>query len=550
MKIPFRRPVKPAPAQAKENLIDQAVDANIKEDSDQPADQSSAIDFDAELAALSAKADTEAGNDAPAGDDPNATPPDGGDTPPSGDTPPAGDTPADTPPADGGDTPPADEPPAEEEEPQPIEEASSGEIAGPGDTGERELAVEGIARLQRCLQSLEEAHNHGVVSPLLANMVDTELASVAGLLGLNLPPAISQEAMETPSGRYSSTKARVIELLKQAWAKLQEWYAKAAGWYKEYQVAQQARAGQYPKTIEGYRKRLQVLEGKEIDLNEEIELGLGALSHNYNTNTFETLASAGRLVAHTAAQMSMMSVKVDMKRALSIAELVDDYDPAAVDVTAGIKTTHLNFPNVQQTYRVTGTSNGFVSDASVKQQLTERSKEGSGVFVVSGLPGGKRWSWSLTSVGSRMGFGDFENASRALSESGFRAETTEATNTQLSMPVTVATVEQLLVLAESVMTGAKTTTMGVQVANHHLQTLKKAVDGMLSKLSKETPGSVLYAQEATRCTALWIAAFERTFVLPVIEASRYVDSGSVQALKMAGQVMARLEASLKPEEKK
>lgn len=508
-----------------ENLIDKAVEANAAASSEDPAEQSVAVDFDREIKAL--QESTKPDDTPEEGSDPQ--PSEGGDSTAEGGADEGAEGNASAP-EDGGE-PEGEAPP---EDPLPEDELSEEDKAAfdevkPTDTDpspKTEAAVESMGRLARVLEQIEHAELHGNLDDMSIAMLDEEVDAAA--VAANVPPlpTVAAENVFTDKvGALKDKAVKVINAIIEAFRKAAKY---AAGFVKHTLNVYRAYNGNYKKTASGMRTRLDTLRGVVIE-DQTINYPLGALSNNRPTLTLDTVLEAGRTAMNFAVGLSEAASKMDRDIISKLAKQGAAPDPAG-----------LAFPNPAKVFKAGESSISLINDGVV-----DYSSEtfGARQFIeLLGMTGGWNVRWEWAPISSSTSWAD---VTAALQQYRFNTEQEATDNTEIEVPVDLASITKLLDAYEALDDMDSTDIHMVAAISTH-QVLTKVLDNVLGALKANAGSHAYNAQEAARAFSLWSTAFERVYVRSVVFANKYAQSTKGEVLKMAGVMLKVYDDATKP----
>lgn len=531
---------------AKENLIDQAAQANQDQNSGDPAKQLSAVDFDAELKRLgdaSASDGAVAGGDVPSGDD-------------------AVDGSAETPPAptpEGDDAEPENKGDADEggedgdnDNDDDDDDSDEAESAEPVPTdADLQKAAEGICRLVRCLQSIEEIHETGVVSPDAAAIAHSEIDTVMADMELDLPAAPATESLRagTEADRFSDLKGRFIAAIRAAWKKFVEWLSKAAAWVRELRRAYQARKGVYDKTAEGYRARLKALAGQtgfEAQLGEMVtldEITLGALGHYSGKSGVDGLLASAALLNITTLKVGQVVTAAGQTNHLqSMLTLTQKLENQPLRALAG----DVEGFNIPDTLKATSSSNAIVATIAdlTAGYVPATGKLGS--VSVGGIPGGLTLNWTF---GEHTGFTDLPDAAREISKVGFNVTHSEPTTTKEIFEINPDGVSKLLDIQKEMSSTLGFMLQAMSRSDASFSSMLSVSKTMLKRLEEyahEQNEPASSVQDLVRIFTLISNSYEKAYIRPLNEMTRALGRGEAKLLEVAGKALVAIDAKLKP----
>ncbi len=402
-------------ATAKENLVEDAVDANKTADTTDPEQVQKNVDFQAELerlknlqgdnsAADSAATDpsTTEGEEGSSGNDAgNAG--DAGDSGEAGEGSGEGETTAD--PEAGGETDPEQKP----DDNQPEEDPGNGDVEASDDAEddeaaeppmeEAEVAQEALKVAAEALGAICRAHEFGVVRPHHVALFDTALESQRISVGIVATPAISRES-DMPEGAASRLRyvaGRIKEFLKEVLAKMREYYGKVMNWIKAAFQAFNEHHGRFQKNTEGLLKRIDYLKGKERpqeeiqELAEKKAISLRALATSSEAPTADSIAEAisvitavGNGIYYSVTQNAAFGPLVDL------VSRVSEHDMERVLVG------DVNAVTPERMFRISGSSSVFANSHIYKNVSRVDTALGGMVdFSVEKLLGLNAYHWEL-----------------------------------------------------------------------------------------------------------------------------------------------------------
>lgn len=524
-----------AVAKEASSLIDGAMKANQDAQSNDPAKQMSATDFDAELKRLqqqsaSASPDSEPAATSSTSNEPAST--DQGSSP-------------DTKEGEGqsakDDNGAATTEPAGEETDDPSATAEP-----PLPEGDLQKATEGISRLVLCLNSIEEAHETGQVSGIAAGIAHNIVDGVIIDLGLDAPaaPALESEANKTENSRYRELKDRITKTLRAAAEKFMEWLRKLMAWIADLRRAYMARKGVYDKTLVGYRARVKALTGQlptDMAIDPRLTLSdvnLGALSHKGSKDGIEGINQAVTELAAFALNL-VNACKVDPATALS----------SVADVTEGMAVQDMEtLAQRIKSYDVAGALRVTPSSTILTASLADYTSEsGDNHVTISGIPGNVAYTWNY---GKHEEFKDLTEAAVEVSKVSFAVSTdkSDAYKTTDSFSVDLSAVTSLLDLyerlAHAMVALAAGQTFHAKSFNA-MATVSKQITAMMEKTATENQHPVSDVQDLVRVFTLISASYERAFVRPVNDIVRVIGRAQEQVLRFAGNSLAAIDTVVK-----
>lgn len=425
----LKRLLATAAVPAKENLVQDAADANNTAGTTDPEQTQKNVDFQAELTRLKELQGDASGDGGDAGlDTGDGATPDGvdagdGSADAGGDLGDAGgDQSTDQAPdnisaatdsaegkgddtdknKDGDDTDPDQDPGNGDADAQA--DAEGGDDAGDDSDVEElnedaEVAQEALRVAAEALGALARAHEHGHVKPQHVKLFDTALESQYINLGVQQRPALSTEnnLPESSMSKLKYAAGRVKEFLKQVLAKIREYYGKIVQWLKAAFRGWQEARGNFEKNTEGLIKRIAYLKGKERPaeeiekLAEEKQISLRALATSSEAPTLESVAETIKVL--TAAGTGIGYAVTDDAAYGQLVDMVSRFDQNNPEASV---TGTENAITPERMFRISGSASVFNNSTLYKNsRKSESSLQGMVDFVIEGLPGLSSYRWTL-----------------------------------------------------------------------------------------------------------------------------------------------------------
>lgn len=430
---------------ARENLVEDAVNANKTEGTTDPEQIQKNVDFEAELARLKELQADPAGSAADAATDPAADPAqaegegegasadanadaggDAGDAGDAGAAAPdqAADASADPAPdqtdpekkdgEEGGDSGDADkdgddaadqnqDPQASDEDPgngNVDTEAAPDENAEEApDADDAEVAQEALRVAVEALNAMARAHELGVVKNHHVALFDAALESQYISLGTVKRPAVSTES-DVPESSASKLKyavGRAKEFLREVLVKMREYAGKILNWIKAFFQGWREHYGHFEKNTEGLLKRIAYLKGKERPA-EEIEklaaektVSVFGLATSDEIPTLDSVADAIKAV-HALTTGILYSVTEESAYGHLVNLVTRASQKDLADTVTGIE----NALTPERMFRVSGSASIFANaDLYKNTRKSESARKGMVEYRIEGILGMKTYKWTL-----------------------------------------------------------------------------------------------------------------------------------------------------------
>lgn len=415
-------------APAKENLIDQAAQANQTAGTTDPEQVQKNVDFQAEIDRLKelqgdnsdggtstdpveGNLDGSGGNDD--GTQPNPDNAGGGDTG-GGDGGEGGEG------ANGGDngdpdpdnTDPEQKSGEDEEDPGNGDVSDEPEASADGEeddqepdedtdppTEDAEIAQEALRVAAEALLAIENAHEIGVVKPRHIALFDLAIESQYLSLGITTRPGVSLESdlPEGSAGKIKYAAGKVAEFLRQILAKMKEYYVKVMRWIRDFFQGYREANGVFAKNTDGLLKRINYLKGKERD---QAEIDQLAEKKAISGRRLSTDGSVPTLASIASGIDAMQSVGKGIRYSVTeeeaygpLVDLVSDFD--VNDMEGAISRTS-NGIRPETMFRIAGTSSVFEnSDLYRNSSIKESSFTNMVDFSIRNLFGLSSYVWTL-----------------------------------------------------------------------------------------------------------------------------------------------------------
>lgn len=541
-------------APAAENMIDEALKANQAADSADPAVQQSAVDFDAELAALNAQVKAEnpaptdfGGGELDAGGDDTSGTLDTGDS--FGDT--GGESSSEDPPAEDPDTKDNED---ADEAVDPEDPAAEAEPL-PND-GDLQKAAEAIGRLSRCLQSLDNAHETGQVSPVMATAAHGIADTAAVELDLDIPsaPALESISGASANARFQEVRQKVVATLKAAWERFMGWMRQVVRWGREFKRAYDARRGTYDKTAAGYAARLNALKGQltggvTVEFKSvQNDVKLGVLQHESRFAGVDRVVEAGTLLSTVAQTVALVCGNSSLHDEVSgLPKLyIKMSERSVADGIADF--SGLNIPRILKA----SPSSDVISAAhpSLTHVYEPADDDKPGTLAVGGIPGGLTLQWSF---GHHEHFDSIAAAVKATSFARFAALTDKAEGSE-TLEIDIDGALKLLNLYGVMMKANATLLKSLSFIEQNYGRLEKfgrELTAIMTKTNTEANHSVDEGitpqdmQDLVRLYTLMIAGYERTMAAPVHVLVRAQSNAQESVLRYVGAALVEMDGQLK-----
>lgn len=520
---------------ANESLIEEAAKVNEATDSVDSESQTAAVDFDAELEKLKSSQPGEST--------------DGSDTSPESEVSVDGDA------SENEETTSTDEPKTDESETSDdkTKEVESEEVAPSGDTtpppenevDDLQKAVEGINRLTRCMESLKEAHEQGVVSPLAAIVIHGEINAVQADMGLKLTPAPATETLKvsTETGRVEELRVRLMATLKAAWKKLLEWISVVAKWIGETRRAYDARRGKYTKDVEGYRLRLKKMTKVNVGTIEVEDFTFGPLSHDYREDGIEglnkaiaTLVKLNTALTTTFATVSATQADEVRKSVMTVATALssdNNFDRAAASIKS------LDIAGSLKATRSSSSITAIVTDLSY--DFKDQNDSGAGSIKFGNIPGGLVLEWAF---GECENFGNMRIAVSEVARVGFTTSKVSMPKEQETLKFTPTEIESLLVSIETLMAAGEASSKAMvrleklfAAFTSDVKIVSEAFEGIATQVGHDSTN----IQDMMRVYTLIINSYEKAVMRPANVLAKAVTASQDTLVRLAGTAMAQLE---------
>lgn len=410
---------------AKENLIDQAAQANQTAGTTDPEQVQKNVDFQAEIDRLKelqgdnsdggTSTDPVEGNlDGAAGGDDGSQP--SPDTTTGGD---AGGTDGGTDGGEGGDNgDPDNTDPEQDPEQEPEEDPGNGDVpeeaeaSGEGEEGDQEpdedtepptedaeIAQEALRVAVEALQAIGRAHEMGVVKPQHIALFDLAIESQYLSIGITARPGVSLESdlPEGSAGKVKYAAGKVAEFLRQILAKMKEYYTKVLRWIRDFFQGYREANGVFAKNTEGLLKRIEYLKGKERDQAEIDQLAEKKAISGRRLSTDGSVPTLASIASGIAAMQSIgkgIRYSITEEEAYGpLVDLVSDFD---VNDMEGKLASTSNGIRPETMFRIAGTSSVFEnSDLYRSSSIKESSFTNMVDFSIRNLFGLSSYVWTL-----------------------------------------------------------------------------------------------------------------------------------------------------------